>query len=182
VTDPRDDLRRLQPYLGEIHEAALAHGEDTALLAALCLRETLAGWAAGYKPKGDANGRGDGGHGRGLFQIDDRGPYKDLVPAPGVDWSPFQQAQAACIVLADAREQLAEFRALPVFEVATICRYNASLARVVAALRVGVHPDTVTTKGPSGRPDYGSDVLARRALLRAKYPTVFPPVTGSPLG
>jgi len=212
VTDPRDDLARLAPYLQDFAEAALLEGEDTALLSAICLRETLAGWARGYDRPGSHLGRGDAGArqwwptraaaapwvkvvGEGkdgrvrvvpiddrgwgcfLFQVDWAGAYGHL-PRECPEATPFLQAQWACQVLQDARRDLAEYKEHPLFQVAVVCRYNASLSRVRDALAVGLHPDTVTTPGPSGIPDYGSDVLHRRDRLRATHPETFPPAAG----
>jgi hypothetical protein len=42
-------------------------------------------------------------------------------------------------------------------------------------MAIGVDPDLVTTKGSSGKPDYGSDVLRLRDNLRQLYPATFPP-------
>jgi hypothetical protein len=169
MDDPRDDLLRLTPYLGDFAEAALVEGEDTALLCAISLRETWAGWAPGYFPKGSAAGRGDDGHGFGLFQIDDRGPYGHL-PRECPEAAPDLQARWACAVLRDARSDLSEFKAHPLYEQAVLCAYNAGAPRVLRSLRIGVDPDLVTT----GR-NYGTDVLARRITLRLEHPDVFPP-------
>ena len=54
-------------YAPEIVSAARSHGLDPALLAAVAAQET-----GGPGSNGGANVVGDGGHGRGLFQIDDR--------------------------------------------------------------------------------------------------------------
>lgn len=167
--DPKDDLERLRPYLDDIAEAALLEGEDCALLCAIALRETHAGWAPGYKPKGTHLGYGDAGHGMGLFQIDDRGPY-GYLPREAPQATPYLQARWACWVLKDARDELAAFRALPVYEAAWIAAYNAGSPAVKRVLREKRHPDHATT----GR-DYGSDVLRRRDELRRKHPDLFPP-------
>lgn len=177
IIDPGTDFERLEPYLPDFLEAALVEGQDSALLAAICLRETLAGWARGYAPKGSYLGRGDHGHGFGLFQIDNRGPYQHL-PRECPEATPFLQARWACAVLADARDELRAFKEHPLYGVAIICAYNAGSPRVARALRAGQHPDAVTTAGPSKRPDYGSDVLRRRDKLRATYPERFPAYTG----
>jgi hypothetical protein len=145
---------------------------DVPLLAGVTLRETWSGWAPGYTPLGDYNGKGDGGHGRGLWQIDDRGPFRHLIPQPGTDWLPFDQALAAITVLIAAREELAHHRGRitpALFELACVCRYNAALANVDRALCIGVDPNLVTT----GK-NYGRDVLARRARLLADHPAAFP--------
>jgi hypothetical protein len=170
--DPKDDLERLRPYLSDFAEAALLEGEDCALLCAVALRETHAGWAPGYKvPAGNPRhlGYGDAGHGFGLFQVDDRGPYAYL-PREAPQATPYLQARWACWVLKDAREELREFKDLPVLEVAAICAYNAGSPAVKRQLRQGKHPDHATAHG-----DYGSDVLRRRDELRRKHPDVFPP-------
>lgn len=178
VLDPRLAESLWRPYVQDIALACLERSpvEDTALVVAIGLRETWLGTCPGYVPLFSHNGRGDGGHGRGLFQIDDRGPFKHLIPPDGEDWPPFVQAQAACVVLAAARDELAEFRGTSVFEVAVACRYNAALANVQRAVRIGVDPNLVTT----GK-DYGRDVLALRDGLRRLYPTTFPP-PGIPAG
>ena len=54
-------------YAPQIVSAARRHGVDPALLAALAAQET-----GGPGSNGGRNIVGDGGHGRGLFQIDDR--------------------------------------------------------------------------------------------------------------
>lgn len=182
--DPGTELERLAQYLPDFHEAAMLEGEDTALLAAICLRETHAGWAPGYVvPEGVERhlGRGDRGHGFGLFQMDDRGPYR-FLPLEAPEATPHLQARWACWVLADARRELvaalgAGFAENPLWEVATICCYNAGSPAVVRAIRRGQHPDHATTDGPDKDKDgdYGSSVLAIRVSLRSRYPQVFPP-------
>jgi hypothetical protein len=179
-TDPRDDFARLQPYLQDFALAALAEGEDTAVLCAICLRETWAGWAPGYVlPYAEAPhwlGRGDGGHGFGLFQIDDRGPYKHL-PVEAPEASPELQARWACWVLRDARRELAEFKGRVLFERAVLCAYNAGSPAVARAMHIGVNPDMVTIGA-----DYGSDVQRRRDNLRAEHPDRFPPPRNREIG
>jgi hypothetical protein len=166
--DPGNHFDRIEPYLPDFEEAALLEGEDCALLCAIALRETWAGWAPGYRPKGSYIGRGDGGHGFGLFQMDDRGPYGHL-PRECPEATPFLQARWACQVLKDARRDLADFKDHPLHERAVVARYNASLKRIREALVLGHDPDHVTT----GK-DYGADVLRRRDWLRATYPARFP--------
>lgn len=181
--DPRDDLLRLAPYLSDLAEAALLHGEDTALLCAIALRETWAGWAPGYQPRGSHLGHGDGGHGFGLFQMDDRGPYRRL-PIECPDASAHLQARWACQVLDDARRELRRFHAHPRYLEAALCAYNAGSPRVAWQLDRGLDPNLVTTPGPrapldpaTGRRqgDYGRDVLFLRTDLRRRYPATFPP-------
>lgn len=169
AVDPRDDLLRLRPYLSDFAEAALLHQEDTALLCAIALRETWAGWAPGYQPKGSHLGKGDGGHGWGLFQMDDRGPYAKW-PREAPEASPYLQARWACMVLTDARRELVRFAHHPRYLEACLCAYNAGSRRVAWALDRDQDPNAVTSGG-----DYGRDVLRRRDQLRARYPSTFPP-------
>ncbi len=163
-------LEWVQPLLPDIAAGAMGLAaergtlvEDVNLVAAVAFRETWVGRASGYLPEGSPDGTGDGGHGHGYWQVDDRGAYAYLIePAP---WAIARQARAACLVLADARRDLAEFRKDPLFERAVVCRYNASLAHVRDAMRAHRDPDSVTTAGPSKKPDYGSDVLWVRDRL-----------------
>lgn len=163
-----EDFERLLPYLSDFAEAALMEGEDTALLCAVCIRETWAGWAPGYVPAGSPTGRGDHGHGFGLFQIDDRGPYAYL-PKEAPSATAHLQARWACWVLRDMRNELSRFKRHPLYERAVVCAYNAGSPRVGRALEIGVDPDLCTTGG-----DYGTDVIATRQMLRAAYPERFP--------
>lgn len=171
VLDPRLAEHLWRTYADDVALACAAVGDpaiDTPLVLAIGLRETWLGTCEGYEPKG-LMGRGDGGHGRGLFQIDDRGPWRHLIPEDGQPWPAFVQALAACRVLAQARADLAEFQSSPAYELAVICNYNASLENVRWALRNGRDPNAVTT----GK-DYGRDVQALRDGLRRLYPETFP--------
>jgi soluble lytic murein transglycosylase-like protein len=110
-------------------------------------------WGLILTPKGPT-GTGDGGHGRGLMQIDDRfhvfartGNWKD----------PEANIRFGCDLLADnravlKREGLTGRGLLR----ATLASYNGGLGAVLRALDQGVDVDSVTT----GR-DYGKDVLDR---------------------
>lgn len=197
ATDPRLAERLWRPYVEDIALACLARvpAEDAGLVVAIWARETVFGHCGPsfVVPAGQPvwMGRGDGGHGRGFGQIDDRGPFAYLIPADGEEWPPFIQASCTCIVLARAREELADFRgalAPRAWDEAVACRYNAKLENVRWALRNGRDPNLVTTPGPhapvdpaTGRRlgDYGRDVLALRDGLRRLYPTTFPLPAGA---
>jgi hypothetical protein len=185
LLDPKDDFLRVEPYLPDFAESALVEGEDTALLAAICLRETWAGWAPGYTPKGSYLGRGDGGHGWGLLQIDDRGPYAHL-PKECPEATPMLQARWACSVLRDARKYLAEFKPHPLWERGCVAAYNAGapkIAKVLARWHPGMplegHPELDPDLCTTGK-NYGADVLRRRDLLRAVHRDRFPPFQPRP--
>jgi hypothetical protein len=174
VLDPRLSESLWRPYVEDVALACLERTphEDTALVVAIGIRESNLGRS--LTPPGDRNGTGDGGHGRGLFQIDDRGPFKHLIPDPGTDWPAFVQAACACTVLATARQELDGFRGALQdrdWDEAVACRYNAALSNIQWALRNGRDPNAVTT----GR-DYGRDVLALRDGLRRFFPETFPPM------
>jgi peptidoglycan hydrolase-like protein with peptidoglycan-binding domain len=106
----QNDLANLKKYKGSFEAAAAKHGLPPALLAAICSRESRAGAVL------DRNGRGDGGNGFGLMQIDFRyhkpagGPHsaQHIDQAAGIlkgmlnevkrnhpDWPPEQQLRGA---------------------------------------------------------------------------------------
>lgn len=193
VIDPKDDLLRLLPFLPDISEAIIACGEagtdgrfdiDAAALGAIAIRETRACWARGYYPQGDPDGCGDdpdgelgprAAFGRGMFQIDTRGPYGKYIPPKGTPWPVFDQAKVAIRALQDGRVELRAFREHPRYEQAIFCAYNAGSPRVARALREGRDPDLVTTDGadPDKVGDYGSDVIRIRESLYQRYPQRF---------
>lgn len=107
------------------------------------------------------------GWGRGTYQLDFLGDVRDLIaPAP---WPMDRQAAACCAMLAICRRDLAAFRGHPLYDRAVAARYNTTAANVIAGFDAG-DPDIATTPGPSGRPDYGADVLTLRDALIARYP------------
>ncbi len=145
------DLRRLQPYADEFAAAGARHGVPPALLAAIASRESRGGAAL------DRNGRGDGGNGFGLMQVDRRyhspagGPHSaqhidqaagilrgmlDQVRQEHPNWSPEQQLRGA------------------------VAAYNSG-------------PDNVRTidgmdRGTTGN-DYSNDVWARAQALAPHF-------------
>ncbi len=166
MTEPRRD--RVDPYRAAIEagvaaysRARLARPEDPLLVAAIGLRETWLGHMPGYAPPGSPDGTGDHGHGRGLFQIDDRGPFAHLIePAP---WPVERQAAACCAVLDDARRRLRAFAASPRYLLAVVCAYNAGPEHVAPLMARGWDPNRCTFGG-----DYGDDVLAVYAALTSE--------------
>lgn len=175
--DPRAEDKRLAPYLSDIRTAAEEKGVRPEILAAVCLRESLAGWA--LKPCGTHLGFGDRGYGWGLFQAD----LRTWEPAlrglmPGVDLlTPLGQARLAATHLASSMRFLrAVFPQLDGERVlrATIAAYNARIGAVAMQLVAGADVDAVTTAGrdPDGvaRPNYSRDVLARAARLQHLFP------------
>ncbi|HEX8697274.1 MAG TPA: peptidoglycan-binding protein [Myxococcaceae bacterium] len=145
------DLARLQKYKGAFEAAAAKHGLPPALLAAIASRESRAGAAL------DRNGRGDGGNGFGLMQIDFRyhsprgGPYSaehidqaagilktmlNQVKAKHPSWPPEQQLRGA------------------------VAAYNSGVSNVQTIAGMD--------RGTTGN-DYSNDVWARAQALAPKF-------------
>ena len=115
-------------------------------------------FAVGSRETNLRNILGDGGHGVGIWQRDDRS-FK--FPG-GKDWyllHPRQQAEDAADLLN------ANYRALGSWRDA-VSAYNAGVGGVRRVIKKGLPADAATTGG-----DYSSDVFARRAVLIAKYGT-----------
>lgn len=167
---PRTARECLAPYLAAIARAAAESGEDPYLLAGICLRESLAGWAPGYGPKGRPDGWGDKGFAFGLFQIDRR--WHDAFTSSEHAADPFEQARYACILLGEARRQFkrsgGRFVSPHLVERATVAAYNAGFGAVFHAVDAGRDPDSPTTGH-----DYSRDVLRRAEVLRGEFPSLF---------
>jgi hypothetical protein len=84
-------------FAAEISAAAAAHGLDPRLLAAVAAQET-----GGPGSNSGNNIVGDSGHGRGVFQIDDRSWVFARTPAA---MDPAQNAQMAASILADGLQR-----------------------------------------------------------------------------
>lgn len=179
LRDPVKNSLRLAPWVPAIAAGAAAATLDPFLLAAICLRETWAGWAPGYSKPGCADGWGDdpdgaGGkpaHGFGLFQIDRRYHAAFINSHDAAD--PKAQAMYAAILLDDERERFRRHlpRRMPAVHLRlAIAAYNAGFGRVFDAVSRGSDPDSVTT----GK-DYSEDVLERMRALVLEAPALFNP-------
>ncbi len=139
----RNDERRVARFRETFQSVGAQHGIDPAILAGVASRESRGGSAL------DRNGRGDGGNGFGLMQVDRR--YHS--PA-GTPFSEAHINQAAGI-LAGFRDELRErFPTWSDGEVmkAAISAYNRGTGRIT---------DPATSdSGTTGR-DYANDVIAR---------------------
>ena len=82
----------------DIATAAVAHDVPPTLLLAVAKRETDFGRGVGFDA---ATGRGDGGHGYGLFQLDDRSPAHEPLLAQ-VQHDPAKAADVAASMLGDS--------------------------------------------------------------------------------
>lgn len=98
---------------------------------------------------------GDSGHGRGIWQRDDR---SWPIPADYMTRPLLQATDAGALLMS----HFAAFRNTnpAVAWRAGICAYNAGRTGVQRALAAGRTPDSATTNG-----DYGSDVLERWSYL-----------------
>jgi hypothetical protein len=150
---------RLAMYAKEFYGCGLMYGIDPLLLAAICDRESLGGEA--LQPRG-AEGVGDGGHGRGLMQIDDRfnSWFTDFkLPFNRPAWtSPSWNIHAAAHLFWDNLHM-----ADGVVEIA-IAGYNAKIIKAMAQSQMSIRTgmplvealDQITTGG-----NYVSDVCRR---------------------
>lgn len=137
------------------------------ILAAILKRESNNGLA--LSPPGPV-GTGDGGHGRGLMQVDDRSQIQWLAAANWRD-AATNINKGAEILRGKVRYfQLASAGAGDPRPLkgdalwrAAVAAYNAGEGRVLKTLKAGQNPDSVTAHG-----DYGSAVLAYAQQLEQK--------------
>lgn len=115
--------------------------------------------AVGSRETNLTNEVGDGGHGHGVWQLDDR---SHIIPA-GFDTDVHAQAVMAAAMLRDLLDEFAGIteRAL--------AAYNAGSSTVWADIANGVPVDTGTAHG-----DYATDVIERRTYLLHTYPPAPP--------
>jgi hypothetical protein len=185
------ELTRLLPYVAVIKGAVHSLGCKVItpwLLAAIGFRETHFGFAPGYAPKGSPFGLGDGGHGFGLWQLDDRSnlPRIDRVKqaraADGDEAALKLMAREALYVLVEKYAYMIdERRPRPLkgdeARRAMIAAYNAGQGAVYARIRAGQDPDVCTADGPDRdtKGDYSAWVLAKEAALQKAAPDLFGP-------
>lgn len=153
---------RLGRWAPQFLAAQLCYGVDALLLAAICDRESLGGEA--LTPKGPT-GTGDGGHGRGLMQVDSRA-HPVFVGAVFDDGVSLWKDPSFNILYA-ARLFARNLLLLDGDESAAIAAYNCGAQkarRVLASLEPGTDTsgriaalNAVTAGG-----DYVSDVQRRR--------------------
>jgi hypothetical protein len=163
------DAEKVRPYAADVEQACSEVGADPFLLAAIGLRESGLGWAPGYKPQGTHLGYGDGGHGFGLFQIDDRSHA--LWLATHKDAHPLEQARYALLVLGGGRNWLKAHHKLEgePLTLASLAAYNCGPGNVSRALQRGLDADSYTANH-----NYGHWVLLKSHELRDGAPDLFP--------
>jgi soluble lytic murein transglycosylase-like protein len=157
--------RALVEWATHFADAGRAHEVDPFLLAAICWRESRGGSV--LKPPGPA-GVGDGGHGRGLMQIDNRA-WKDWVFQTPLDKPQWQDPRYNIL---KGAEILSGYVGELGAELPGVAAYNAGPGAVRAVLKrsanVSAHVllhrlDLITT----GK-NYVSDVLATRSRFTPK--------------
>lgn len=126
----------------EIASAATAHGLDPKLLAAVAAQET-----GGPGSNSGNNVVGDGGHGHGLFQIDDRSWAFASTPAA---MDPAANANAAAGILQD-----------------DLARYGGNVPAALSAYNSGspTATGTTTTWGDGSTLGYAASVMRHYAAL-----------------
>jgi hypothetical protein len=142
--------------------------EDPYILAGILLRESGAGFASGYTPRGSLNGYGDGGHAVTPWQFDlrDRDNNTWFATSPDAK-TMLGQARRAVMYLREGRMMLRWGVPEVALTQAAICAYNADPRKVLRATVRG-DPDFPTT----GR-DYGKWVLSKARALRVVAPDLF---------
>ena len=133
-------------FAREIESAASRHGLDARLLAAVAAQET-----GGPGSNSGSNVIGDGGHGHGLFQIDDR-------------YHPFARS-AACMNPAANADYAAGLLA------SLLHRFGGNVHRALSAYNAGA-PDaqgTVTTWADGERLGYADSVMRHYAALGGSF-------------
>ena len=137
-------------------ESAAAHGHKIEVMAGILMRETEGGTSR-YLDKPGPEGKGDSGHGHGLFQIDDR---SFPVFCAGEDWkNPLKNAMMAGSVLNQKRNSLKILSKRKGFVIkdldrAAIAAYNCGEGNVTNVLFAQKDVDSKTAHG-----NYSAEVL-----------------------
>ena len=145
VSTTRDLARHGVAYAPEIVQAAQRHGIDAALLAAVAAQET-----GGPGANAGSNIVGDGGHGHGIFQIDDR-------------WHAFARTAAAMNPTANAEYAAGMISGL-------LRRYGGDMHKALSAYNAG-SPNatgTVTEWQDGRRLGYADSVLRHYTQLNGE--------------
>jgi hypothetical protein len=153
-------LKHIRENYGDLISALAArHGHRPEVIAGIMMRESGGGLSK-WLDKLGPEGRGDGGHGHGLMQIDDRS-FKDYCA--GEHWKePASNIDFGCRILASKRAYLARACKLgEIIERAAIAAYNCGEGKVEKAIDAGADVDLYTTGH-----DYSRAVLAFAEIYR----------------
>lgn len=147
-----DNLRFIQEAYGDIiGTAARLHRHRPEVMAGIIMRETEGGLSRYLDRKGPA-GRGDGGHGHGLMQIDDRS-FPDFCHGP--HWAdPDKNIHFGAWVLSRKRAFLAPHCPEELLERASLAAYNCGEGTVLKLLFKRLDVDVKTAHG-----HYSAEVL-----------------------
>ena len=181
-----DALSRIR-YGNEIAGAARAHGLDPALLAAVAAQET-----GGPGSNSGANVVGDGGHGHGVFQIDDR--WHAFATSPAA-MDPGQNADYAAGMISgllkeyggNVHEALSAYNSGSPTATGTKTRWadGEDLGYADSVLRhyqrlTGGSPSAAPS-APPAEPDAAATQLAMQAQRLPLLPTIAPAISaGAP--
>lgn len=156
---------RTRAYTNEILRVAKEEDVSPFLIVAIMERETLSGTSK-YLDKPGPAGRGDGGHGHGLMQIDDRSFGDWLRTMPW--WDPYTNIKKGVQVFKAKRAYIQKNTPRPLSETelfqASIAAYNTGEGNVVKSLKLGRSVDT-TTAGAN----YSTDVYAKLSSMEAAF-------------
>jgi hypothetical protein len=158
ITQPRYYSSSYQPMIKSV--ASNYAWVKPSIVAAIGSRES--GWGLFLSPRGPA-GTGDGGHGRGLMQIDDR--YHPEFINSGLWSNPLENIRYAVgQVLNQSYQYLDRATTLDGVDLlrGAIAAYNAGVGNVISAVNQGLDVDYYTT----GR-DYSWDVLNRAGWFQS---------------
>ena len=154
-----DCLGRIKKNYGEIlATSARLYELRPEVLAGIMMRETRGGESKLLDIPGPG-GRGDGGHGHGLFQIDDRS-FPDWIALGAWSW-PQSATLMACKILKDKKRTINSLcykNGIDLdsadLERAMIASFNCGEGNVMKALKADKSPDEHTAHG-----DYSQAVL-----------------------
>lgn len=155
-------------YLNDVSRVGEEDSVDPLLLVAIMERESACGTSRGLDQPGPA-GRGDGGHGRGLMQLDDRvtgGQVHGAIIADGRWADPYWNIKAAVVDHLKPDLRFFEKKGLTGDALlrAAVAAYNTGAGNVWRSLQAGKDPDATTAGG-----NYSADVLSRYAALSQAY-------------
>lgn len=170
-----NDLECLRLCRERYHDYLIAAGirysVRVEVLAGIMMRETRIG-TSHLLDKPGPEGRGDGGHGHGLMQIDDRS-FPEFCASP--DWAdPQKNIYFAAGVLAGKRQYLTArvpWLTPTELERAAIAAYNCGEGRVRQALHEGRDPDSDTTGGDFSRAVLEYAVIYKSLQIEETKPT-----------
>ncbi len=150
-------------YSDVILQVAAEQSVDPFVIVALGEQETRWGTGPGYTPRGSPTGTGDGGHGRGLMQIDDRTWSEWLATH---DWGdPYTNITKGVEIL---KGDLAYFAGKGLVGgdqlMAALAAYNHGPGKVWSNIEQNLPLDAGTTN-----PTYSTDVAAILARLNADF-------------